>query len=57
MIKLRMQKDKVKRAEVCISCKAETNVNVDTPVSFRMNYISGLGQLCRPCAERLGFNG
>ena len=35
--------------EVCVSCNTVTEVLVNEPVSTRMHYVEGAGQLCQNC--------
>jgi hypothetical protein len=38
--------------EHCVMCGKETNVDVNTHVDLRSNYIEGVGQLCRQCYSK-----
>jgi hypothetical protein len=35
--------------ENCVICGKETTVDRNTHVDFRINYIDGVGQLCKSC--------
>ena len=39
--------------EQCVICGIETNVNINTHIDKRNNYIEGAGQLCFDCAEEI----
>lgn len=39
--------------ETCIVCKCETNVDVDTHVEKRNDYVIGVGQCCHSCYSNI----
>ena len=39
--------------EKCVLCHHTINVNVSEPVSCRMHYVEGAGQLCPACYARV----
>ncbi len=39
--------------EICVLCKAVTDVDFETPVGARMYYIEGCGQLCPKCGKKV----
>lgn len=45
-----------KQQERCALCKAETNVDIDTPTYKRTNYIDNAGQLCEDCYSVISAN-
>lgn len=43
--------------EICVSCGAETDIKVATPIEMRVGYICGCGQLCKKCYEHAQLTG
>lgn len=37
--------------ELCVICRRDTKIPVNTPIQFRDNYIEGMGQICYSCAS------
>lgn len=44
-----------KNRDTCVLCGAETIYDVSTPIAERSFYISGGGQLCQNCFEKMNF--
>ncbi len=38
--------------ELCVVCKTDTGISVDTHILERYNYIEGVGQCCERCASK-----
>jgi len=39
--------------ESCVVCRCITDIPISTPVNERAFFISGIGQLCQKCWEKL----
>ena len=44
---------KVAVKDLCVRCEAETEYDVNTPITVRHYYIEGAGQLCEACWNKL----
>ena len=44
---------KEKKIEICVSCGKETKIDKDQPISNRMLYVEGCGQLCYKCYREI----
>jgi hypothetical protein len=47
--KLNLEYVSENKTELCVMCKADTNIPINMNINFRNNYVEGVGQLCVKC--------
>ncbi len=41
------------KTDKCILCGSDSGIPLNTPIENRINYISGCGQLCESCSNKI----